>query len=255
MSTSNTGIKGSWEDWDTLIESSQKPDRVPLLDISKFRVVEKGGKARLLQSSNELRSVTRLLVVIPNEEVDEAALSRQIWILASNYRLNVLLLTAINNEEESMVAARRLATIAAMTRDTFFKIETHIIFSHSWKNTIRTFWRQTDMILCPSEQTVSSLWGKKKLLSQVLSDSLKAPVYTFSGLYHPSDAHIPDWLRKIPYWFVFLLIITVSFYFEVDVDRSWCTICLHLRQPGKQGEQRVQHYLPRNPLHLSIRVT
>ncbi|MCE1255648.1 MAG: hypothetical protein LWX83_19115, partial [Anaerolineae bacterium] len=181
-------------------------------------VVEAGNKPRKLENPSGLLSVNRLVVLVPNEDVDEAGLSRQIWMLASHYHLDVLLLSVVHNNDESMSALRRLTTLSMMTHDSHVKVDKKVMNNRSWLHAVKQQWGQTDMILCPAELFVSAGFGKSRNLSQLLSDSLKAPVYTFSGLYTYVKHSLPVWVRRVPYWLGFALILAVCFYFEVEVD-------------------------------------
>lgn len=212
------------DDWETQFDIKKSPVRPHPINLSKLSVVESGGNTRKLDNANGLLSVNRIIVLIPNEEVDEAALSHQIWMLASHYHLDVLLLSVVHNNDESMTALRRLATVAIMTHDTHVKVEKKVILSHSWQRVVKQYWGQMDLILCPAELQVSGGWGKVHTLSRILSDSLKAPVYTFSGLYSYVKRGVPAWMHRAPYWLGFVLILVASFYFEVEVDqiiRGW----------------------------------
>jgi hypothetical protein len=213
------------DETDTQIIRKSLPPQIPPIDLSLLSVVKSGHPSKQPVDNHELLSVKRLIVVVPHEDVDEAQFSRQIWNLASNYRLDIVLISMVSNTNDSMTASRRLTTIAAMTRDSHFKVEKQIVFASSWDKVLHKYWQQMDMILCPAEITISNLLGRTILLSQVLSDRLKAPVYTFSGLYKPVQRRqMPLWMGKLPFWIGFFLIVSICFYFEADVDqltRGW----------------------------------
>ena len=209
-----------FDETDVPIKSKKNNSQYPPNDYSSLSVVKSGNPSKKLIDNSQLLTIKRLIVVVPNEDVDEAQLSRQIWNLASNYRLDVLLISLVADPQESNAVSRRLTTIAAMTRDSHFKVEKQIVFSNSWSKALRQYWQQMDMILCPAEVTMPNFLGKIVFLSQILSDRLKAPVYTFSGLYKLlQKKQRPAWLRKLPFWLGFLLIVSTSFYFEIDVDQ------------------------------------
>ena len=216
--------KPTWED-EPLDESffqittHQNNPQFPPADFSKITVVTSDSSSEPLTDASALLTVKRLIVIVPEEDVDEARLSRQIWKLAANYRLDVLLVSIVASEQGSLAARRRLTTIAAMTRASHYKVEKRILFSNHWDLALRPYWQQSDMILCPAEKTISNFLGKLTPLSQFLSDRLKAPVYTFCGLYKPSTRKMPTWLRQMPFWSGFLIIISIFFYFEADVDQ------------------------------------
>jgi hypothetical protein len=221
----------SWKD-DTLDEGNSPivtskanfQSQFPPIDFPKLSVVKSGSPSKTLADHSALLAVKRLIVLVPNEEVDEAQLSRQIWNLAANYRLDVLLISIVASADESMSALRRLTMLAAMTRASHFKIEKQVVFSTHGDRALRPYWQQTDMILCPAEKNIENLFGNMTPLSQALSDRLKVPVYTFCGLYKYSSRQLPAWQRQLPFWLGFLLIVAISFYFETDVDqivRGW----------------------------------
>ena len=189
-------------------------------DLSSLSVVKSGMASTKVVDNHALLTVKRLIVVVPNVEVDEAQLSRQIWNLASSYRLDILLVSMVKDTDDCMTATRRLTTVSAMTRDSHFKVEKQVVFSNRWDKVLRQYWQQMDMILCPAEITILNIFGNPVLLSQALSDRLKAPVYTFCGLYKPQHAQkLPTWLGKLPFWLGFILIVSIFFYFESDVDQ------------------------------------
>jgi hypothetical protein len=218
MSNFSKWQQESGDEGGILFNNPKKTSRLSPFDVKKLMQVDGKGKAQRLENANVFLTVQRLIVIVPNEDVDEAILGRQIWLLASNYRLDVLLLSVVKSVEESMSAARRLTTLAAMIRDAYYKVEKQVVFEHSWQKGIRPYWRQTDMILCPLESEVKNGFGKQIRLCELLSRDLKAPVYTFSGLYSAGKSTIPIWLSKIPYWAGFILILCLFFIFEVNVD-------------------------------------
>jgi len=217
--------KATWKD-DPLAEGfdpivrNRTAVNFPSVDFTKLSVVENGGPLKTWTDHSVLLTVKRLIVIVPEEDVDEAQLSRQIWNLAANYRLDVLLISVVSSADESLAARRRLTTIAAMIRAKQFKVEKQVVSSHRWEKALRPFWRQTDMVLCPAERTVKNLFQRTIPLSQVLSDHLKTPVYTFGGLYQPSNRKRSPWLRELPFWVGFLIILSIFFYFEANVGQS-----------------------------------
>src|SRR5689334_2075533 len=78
----------------------------------------------LAQAHKPLPSAQRLVVLVPNVEVDEVELAYRIWSLASPRRLEVLFLSLVGEAREEAQARRRLARLAAITRDQGTRIET-----------------------------------------------------------------------------------------------------------------------------------
>ena len=71
----------------------------------------------------DLTAIQRLIVLIPNLDVDETAIARKIWDLAFPARLSVLLLGLCPNLHEESNVRRRLITIAALIREPRISVE------------------------------------------------------------------------------------------------------------------------------------
>jgi hypothetical protein len=167
-----------------------------------------------------LPAVKRLVVLVPNQDIDVATFSRKIWSLAFPDRLGILLITLPTESDYLLTAERRLTTIAAMLRDPRLHIETQVFPSRSWLKIARQVWKPGDLLVCPAEQAISTGIGKRSALALALASTFKAPVYRLKGFYQQPKAGIPNWIKTIPYWVVLLATIAGFFKFEAVVDAS-----------------------------------
>jgi hypothetical protein len=167
-----------------------------------------------------LPAVKRLVVLVPNQDIDVAPFSRRIWTLAFPDRLDILLITLPTDSDYLLTAERRLATIAAILRDPRLHIETRVFSSRSWLKIARQVWQPGDLLVCPAEQDISTGIGKHSSLGLALASALKAPVYRLKGFYAKPPAGIPNWVKAIPYWVVLFATIAGFFKFEAVVDAS-----------------------------------
>ena len=83
--------------------------------------------------------VSRLVILLPDEDVDEARLSRYIWSLASPGKLSILLVTLVNEPGEEYTALRRMTRIGGITQDIWIKVNAKVVFGGSWSQTIGSF--------------------------------------------------------------------------------------------------------------------
>jgi len=174
----------------------------------------------LIEEGMALPVANRLVVLVPNQDIDVATFSRRIWSLAFPDRLDILLITLPGDSDYLLTAERRLTTIAAILRDPRLHIETQVFSSRSWLKIARQVWQPGDVLVCPAEQAISTGIAKRKPLGLALATALKAPVYQLKDFYQPPAPGLPNWIKAIPYWVVLLATIAGFFKFEAVVDAS-----------------------------------
>ncbi|MGH2522405.1 MAG: hypothetical protein ACRDH2_07865, partial [Anaerolineales bacterium] len=175
--------------------------------------------ARLLIPEGEpLPPAHRLVVLIPDQDMNDAELARRVWGLASPRGLAILFLGLCDGLEESRVR-RRLATLAAITRDDWVRAEIRLEFEGDWRRSIKAIWRPGDLVVCHAEQTVEA-WGVgRKPLSQALVSALNAPVYVFSGFYSELPTPPFSLASRLFSWAIPLAILAGFFWIQVQIDR------------------------------------
>jgi hypothetical protein len=160
-----------------------------------------------------LKPVRRLVVLVPNLEMDEVEMARRIWEMASSPHLAVLFLALCNDALDEPRMRRRLATLAALTRDDRIAIETHLEPGHNWTRKVQGFLREDDMVVCLANHT---LGRTRKLLSQALTD-LGMSVWTLKGLDMNSIQVRHKPLGEFLFWVVSMTIIAGFLWLQVRV--------------------------------------
>ncbi len=136
-----------------------------------------------------LGAASRLVVLIPDADADETELSQHIWFMVGRRELSVLLLGLSQDAHHAPRARRRLATLAALTRDAAVSVETKLMIGSDWLQAVRLVHRPGDLVVCHAEQRVAR-WGfRREPWSQRLRLALNQPVCTLVGFYPnlPSD--------------------------------------------------------------------
>jgi hypothetical protein len=160
-----------------------------------------------------------LVILLPDEDVDEARLSRYIWSLASPGKLSILLVTLVSEPGEEYTAMRRMTRIGGITQDIWIKVRAQVVFGHSWRKTLGHLLQPEDLLLCPAEKSVPIRMFKRQPLSLALSSALNRPVYLLKNFYTEDRAPWPNWARQILFWIGCLLIMGAFFALEVDINR------------------------------------
>ena len=161
-----------------------------------------------------IQPIRRLIVLVPNADVDEAQIAREVWEMATAAKLAVLLLSMCNDDSEELRLQRRLITLMALIRDPRIAVEMHIEYGRDWLRGVKSVLADGDVILCQAEQVVGL---RHQPLANVLS-TLPVPVWTLSGLYTSDLAPRPRWLSTIIFWSGAIAIMAGFFYFQVQVN-------------------------------------
>ena len=74
----------------------------------------------------------RLVVIVPDQDLDVVSFSRTIHVLASPGVTDVLLMTVVHNFDSEMASRRRLATIGTLVRDFGYEVEAIAYWGRSW---------------------------------------------------------------------------------------------------------------------------
>lgn len=164
-------------------------------------------RAHPLVPGDELPECRRLVVLIPAGEIQETLLVQQIWRLASPHSLPILMLGIARDYETETALLRRQAELAAFTRDRFVKVETRIMHSSSWVKALQAVIQPGDVILCNAEQEVGKGLFQVQPLCEVLSRSLRLPVYVVSGYYTQKPPLISKPFRQVLAWIVLPLVL------------------------------------------------
>lgn len=162
-----------------------------------------------------LVAVQRLVVLIPNLDVNEAEIAREIWKLAFPPGLAVLFLGLCPNVNEEPRVRRRLATIAALTRDQRVSVDIQLEFGRDWIKKLKTVLEAGDLVVCHAEQQ-SGLW--RQPLELVLA-SLHIPTITLKGFIPSMHKSSSTFLRESVFWMVSLAILAILFWFQSRILR------------------------------------
>ena len=163
----------------------------------------------------DLTAIQRLVVLIPNLDVDETAIARKIWDLAFPARLSVLLLGLCPSLNEESSVRRRLITIAALIREPRVPVEIRLDYGRNWIKSLKNVLEFGDVIICPANQQIGIL---HQPLDLALAN-LGFPIITLFGFHPVTRRFLPHFLRESVFWIVSLAVLFVFFWFQIRISR------------------------------------
>lgn len=173
----------------------------------------------LIPEDRPLPPARRLLVLISDVNTDEAELARRIWSLASPRGLEVLYLGLCRDSYQEPRARRRLASLAAMTRDDWAHVETRLELGQDWVWAVKAAYRADDLIVCHARQSVSA-WGfVRKPLSHVILSALNSAVYVLSGFYPETSPDQPNSMAQFISWAIPIIIVAGFSWIQIRIEQ------------------------------------
>jgi len=163
----------------------------------------------------DLTAIQRLVVLVPNLDVDETAMARKIWDLAFPARLSVLLLGLCPNLNEESSIRRRLITIAALIREPRVPVEMQLDYGRNWTKSLKNILDFGDIIICPANQQTGIL---QQPLDLALAN-LGFPIIALSGFHPVTRRPLLHFLPESVFWVVSLAILAVFFWFQIRISR------------------------------------
>ncbi len=201
--------------------STQAPTVSPLAPVSiEPHPMPSATGALLIPADQPLPPARRLVVLVPNVDVDEPELATRIWSLASPRGLEVLFLSIFRSPETELLARRRLTLLAAITRDDWAHVETRLDLEGDWMCAVRRIWEPGDLVVCHAEQVLTG-WGlRRRSLAKTIGSALNTPVYVLSGFYPELPTEQPNWLARLQAWLPPLVILVIFFMLQVRITQG-----------------------------------
>lgn len=168
-------------------------------------------------SGPDLMPASRLIVLVPDSELDTALAARKIREAAKAMESRVQLLGLSRDAAHEPGVRRQLITLAAMVADPAIFVESKIEYGKDWLNAVRFHWHRGDVIVCFSEQ-LSGPSGRS--LSRILESNLNAPVYVIAGAGVEKKSPHPNWLYNALAWIGSIALILGFFWIQVQLTRS-----------------------------------
>ena len=164
----------------------------------------------------------RLIVLIPDQGVDGAALAQRVRSLATPCELDIALISVLESGAHPASAVRlRLATMASQIGDERVRVETSVLTGQSWAAAVRRVEQPGDIVICCAEHRVPTATNGRQPLYHMLEWLLDVPVYVLAGLYtEPATQRksAPPISTRLTRWLALLAILASFFVAQVQIS-------------------------------------
>lgn len=173
----------------------------------------------------DLQPVRRLIVLVPEPEMDTAFMAQKIWELANTLEYDIQFLGLSKDAAHEPGVRRQMVTLSAMVGYENISVETKIEIGNDWLSVVKSNWREGDVIVCFAGHN-SGL--ARRPLSQMLQTSLNATVYVLSDI-HPQQDQSRNWKADIMAWTGSFGIILGFFWLQatlIQFPKQWAYMTL-----------------------------
>lgn len=179
----------------------------------------KSGEMFMLNGLSAPTATNRLVVLVPDQVIGEGRLAKQIWLLASARRLDILLVAKVADHNQEMAARRQLASLTSSLYDAWFKVDAKVIYKDSWVDALYEVIQLGDSIVCHAEQIAPYGILRDRPLKLVLTEEFSNPVVLLSGFCEQEKpVSTMGWPKQLIAWGGFLVILVVFSMVEYRVD-------------------------------------
>jgi hypothetical protein len=182
----------------------------------------------LLHDGQPLPAFRRLVVLIPNADLDEIRLARRIRSMMSPYKAGILLLSTVIREEEGLLERRRLTNLATLLRDPYYTVTSKTISAKHWVGEIKENLLPGDLLVCLKGQNSPSWSLKSHPVGQTLAGHLPCPVYVLHNI-AIKEVLGQTLSHRILGWVVPIVIILLFIGFDVRIAKDaagWVSVML-----------------------------
>lgn len=161
----------------------------------------------------------RLIVLVPAGEIDEHALARRVWQLATSSGISVLYLALSPKIDQASYQSRRLVSLAALTTYPHVWVDTNMHTGKHWSQVLRHTLQPGDLLVCLAEDRAPGHLRRQTLARRLAAD-LGVTVYQLGDLPVKPAANSPIWMRDAFAWVASIALIASFFWFQIEIDRS-----------------------------------
>jgi len=174
---------------------------------------------QVLTEYDPLPPSRRLVVILPDAELDIFSLAKHLWNLAAPDRRQVLLLIKPLGEENEYRSRVNLTTLANLIRDSRVVVQTQVVLGMSLDQAARKYSQADDVFVCFENHHIHGFL-KKKRLADTLAQKTHLPVYTLKGsiseMTYPILARLFDFVSLA----ICLAVLIGFFFLEVWIDNN-----------------------------------
>jgi len=178
------------------------------------------GDFLILPENANVVATRRLVVLVPENELDERALAQRIWSLAAQGPLEVLFLALAPNWDAEAHLRRRLATLAALTGDRQVDASTQLACEANWVLAVEKVRQPGDLLICYDRHTSDSWRLQRQHLGAYLSTATNVPAYILVGLVLGPSPRLLNMVRELLALAASLFVIMAFAWLQIRIDQA-----------------------------------
>ena len=163
--------------------------------------------------------IRRLVVVIPDGDIDESALAQRVWQLASTSVLSVLYLALSPDYAGVAYQRRRLAALASITSGEGVRALIQVVEGKSWPQALEGVLHTGDLLVCLQNHLVPFRLVGRRALGELLAGAFTVPVYVLGKLHVGPSPKRHLWLKEMLAWLASLGVMAAFFGVQVWIDQ------------------------------------
>jgi hypothetical protein len=164
-------------------------------------------------SHRDIEPTHRLIVLVPDADIDYVAATRRVWQLASDAGADIRFIGLCKNVLQESSIRRQLILMTAMVQESNVSAEAKVEFGNSWVNIVKSNWQAGDVVVCFAEQQTGLFYSP---LSQILQSDLDIPLSILSDQ-HYKNPSIINGLSRIALWVGFIAIVVGSVLLQIRI--------------------------------------
>lgn len=173
--------------------------------------------------------VRRLIVLVPESDLDIAMVARRLRELANAFGNHILLFGLSKDATHEPGLRRQVVALSAMLRDEHVLVDSKVEIGGNWPNALRSELRHEDVIACFSAQYPGFA---RKPLHQFLESNLKSTVYVLDGALRQKSRLPSKWISETLAWGGSIGLVLGFFWLQtriVQLPQDWShTLLLYL---------------------------
>jgi hypothetical protein len=168
-------------------------------------------------SNRSERIHSKLLVIVPEDDLEEVKFAKKARSLAEYYDLDILFLGKVTSFETEPFLRRRLITLAGISSNNILKTQFITYSNSSWIKIISNVYKTGDFILCPKELPHSRISFSRLPMVERIKNQYGDKVITVTGLMvSPKHKKMEQLIIPFLYWAGIIFILTTAFGLEAS---------------------------------------
>jgi len=163
---------------------------------------------------------SRLLVIVPDNELDEARYAKKARSLADYYQLDIIFLGKLTESNEESYLRRRLITLSGISTTDVIASSFIVAHQRKWNSIISKEYKTGDYLLIPNDLfEIHGLFQKYNVSEEISKKYGSKTIISNDFLVPVPGSGVLKALLPVFYWIGILTILVVSFGLESSIGQ------------------------------------